>query len=119
MAAVLDSADLDVSAAQKVLVAVVVPELQFPDANNQKKWGYRKDLYTLLPLYYHVQKDCCPSHSPSMCAHFVLSCRCMQQGTHLWLHSCIPAAPPHQGQEGDMAHGTAAVTPKSAFPFPS
>lgn len=75
MAAVLDSADLDVSAAQKVLVAVVVPELQFPNANNQEKVGmYRKDLYILLPLYYHMQKDCCPSHSPSMCAVHTLSC---------------------------------------------
>lgn len=42
MAAVLDSTDLDVSAAQKVLVAVVVPELQFPDANNQENVGVQE-----------------------------------------------------------------------------
>lgn len=42
MAAVLDSVDVAVSAAQKVLVAVAAPELQLPDANNQKKVGVQK-----------------------------------------------------------------------------
>lgn len=43
----------------------------------------------------------------------------MQQGAHLWLHSCIPAAPPHQGQEGDVAHGAAAGTPSQSSLYPA
>lgn len=58
MAAILDSADEAVSASQNVLLAMVVPEPQSPDTNNQKvKVGIQKGPLPPLPLYCHVQKE--------------------------------------------------------------